>query len=334
MTNQEIWNLLCETHNQYRNNQESLIQTLWEAYLSELFGYKKILGEIVPHPSLVIGSTTREIPDILIQKNNEKLFLVELKQYSIPKNDTIEKQLLTYLTHTDMHLSIGILVCEKLYIYCYDFSTNSKTTLEIPFEKDNENGIQFIELFNRENYNESLIRNFVKDANSSVKNVADIRNSITSNLIIELLKQHFIEDYDEEDFTKAIKDLNIAVSRKIKPEENKQTFFSLPYNTPKENLPKTDEEKLKTYLKTVGLKTFVKYFEYYNNPNYSTGDIKRIIQQNENYAYNSLATKASVGKSIINKGLGYEALKIISNANNTDFETIQKAKELLNSQYD
>lgn len=82
-------------------------------------------------------------------------------------------------------------------------------------------------------------------------------------------------------------------------------------------------------LRTVGFSTFVEYYEYYANPKYETSDIRALLIKSGKYKINSCNTKASVGKRIVNKGLGHEALEIIANANNIDSSIINKAKSLL-----
>lgn len=90
-----------------------------------------------------------------------------------------------------------------------------------------------------------------------------------------------------------------------------------------------DEDKLLRDLRTVGLSTFVQYFEYYANPQCATSDIRAMLLKSGQYKLNSCNTKASVGKSIVNRGLGIAALQIIANANNIDQECVEKAKKHL-----
>ena len=63
----------------------------WKNYFSEIFGLKKILNEIASQRKLHIGSSDREIPDIILKKDSKDLFIVELKQYYLAKNDDFEK---------------------------------------------------------------------------------------------------------------------------------------------------------------------------------------------------------------------------------------------------
>lgn len=216
MDYKDSWNFLCEQHHSGWNKEESKIQSDWENYFaeSELFGYSRIKNDIISQPRLVVGSTEREIPDILLCRNGEKLFVAELKRYSLQKNAKFEKQLLNYLTHTDIHLSVGILICEKIYIYCYDFSANSHLSLEIPFEENNSDGIRFVELFSKQNFDEKKIQDFVVSRNLASQNVSKIKESISITLIKKLLKEHFSKEYSENDFEKAIEGFEITVTEK------------------------------------------------------------------------------------------------------------------------
>lgn len=78
------------------------------------------------------------------------------------KNDDFEKQLLNYMSHTDLRLSIGVLVCSKIYLYFYNVAENSKICLEISFTPENPDGIKFIEFFSKENFNSEKIKDFIK----------------------------------------------------------------------------------------------------------------------------------------------------------------------------
>lgn len=80
-------------------------------------------------------------------------------------------------------------------------------------------------------------------------------------------------------------------------------------------------------IRSVGMETFVKYFEYYNNPRYESGDIKSLFEKYEKFKETSMASKASTGKGIIKRGLAKEALEIIMNARNIDDSLKLKAKE-------
>lgn len=81
----EDWNFLVSQHSQFYNQPECKIQNLWETYFSEIFSFSKLSNEIDSQRKLHIGSTDREIPDIILNKDGRDLFIVELKQYSLLK---------------------------------------------------------------------------------------------------------------------------------------------------------------------------------------------------------------------------------------------------------
>ena len=77
------WNFIVD---QYRTNQyaqETTVQAHWEQYFSEIFGFKRIRGEIDPQRIITLGSTKQVIPDIILRKDGKDLVDIELKKYSL-----------------------------------------------------------------------------------------------------------------------------------------------------------------------------------------------------------------------------------------------------------
>lgn len=210
----ENWNLLAAQHSEFYNQPESKIQRLWEDYFSEIFGFSKIFNEIESQRKLHIGATDREIPDLILKKDEKDLFIVELKQYSLLRKDDFEKQLLNYMSHTDLRLSIGVLVCEKLYLYFYNHSDNKKDCLEIPFEKDNELGIKFMEVFNKTNFDAEVARNFIQSESKNRNAAAEIKKEITEEFLKNLLVGHFSRIYGKEVAESALKDFSFTCSER------------------------------------------------------------------------------------------------------------------------
>lgn len=83
-------------------------------------------------------------------------------------------------------------------------------------------------------------------------------------------------------------------------------------------------------IRTIGMSTFVKYYEYLGDAKYSQERIIDLfIKNNEGYVENSAVTKANVGKRIFRENLNLDALEIIARASKTDEDTIMRAQELL-----
>lgn len=116
------------------------------------------------------------------------------------------------MSHTDLRLSIGVLVCEKLYLYFYNHSDNKNDCLEIPFEKDNELGIKFMELFNKNNFDVEKARDFIQSETKNKNDISNIKTEISEELVKNLLTEHFIKIYDKDVVESALKGFSFICS--------------------------------------------------------------------------------------------------------------------------
>lgn len=162
--NKVAWNLLVEDYRKNERAYESVVQHHWEEFLGDsvLFGYSKVKKEIQAQPTIPIGSSEKVIPDILVNRGGTNLFLVELKRYGLEKTEEFKDQLFSYMTNHKIHCSVGILVCQNLTVYFYDFASQETKELEIPFELDNPWGIEFVELFAKKGFDEQRVKEFIE----------------------------------------------------------------------------------------------------------------------------------------------------------------------------
>lgn len=329
----EKWNKLCDYFERYKYDAEEKIQKVWETLFSEIFGYSSLDNEIESHRIIQLGSTERLIPDIIIKNNDTDLFMVELKREDLSVDESRKKQLYSYLKQE--HNDLGILVCNQICLIKYDYSVSDaeQVCCYIDFKKNNPLGVKFIEIFEKRNFNKEKAMDFILEANKETSKIEKIKQELTTELLKRLIIDYFSKDENEELVKQLLEDYNISISRKEKKEIaaspiiNKQNL-SIPNNTsyPRGTV-KTDGEKLLRDIRSVGMETFVKYFEYYNNSQCETGDIKALFRQYENFNENSMASKASTGKGIIRRGFAKEALEIIINSRNIDYSLREKAKE-------
>lgn len=205
----KIWNKIVECSNLYINSPEKKIQCLWENIFAELLGYSRLDGDIDSFRSMQIGSSERIITDIIIRNNENDLFIVELKKHNISYCG--EKQLLSYLKL--LHNDIGILISDKIYIIDYEYNKNDneQIKIEIEFTANNPDGIKFVELFSKKNFNKEKIKEFIYAKNKFIKNVNEIKSKITQNILLDLLKQKLSLEYSDEEIEHAISlfDINI-----------------------------------------------------------------------------------------------------------------------------
>ena len=205
----ENWNYIVLRHKELYNSTENLIQREWEDYFSEIFGYKRILGEIDSQRTINFGTRERGIPDIIIKTSGQDLFDVELKQYNLPFSQEMKNQLISYLRQ--LRLSVGILICQKIYVCVYDYKNDTVKKLEIPFVENNPEGIKFIELLQKGNFSVEQIEDFINSKNNFSNNVNKIKSELTSENILELVKLYFEGTYSGEEIDTALQDVSIDV---------------------------------------------------------------------------------------------------------------------------
>lgn len=211
MTSTDIWNYIVAQYKKNYTAQECTVQKEWEQYFSELFNYRRLFGEIDVHRKIHIGSTQHVIPDIIIRSKETDLFDVELKQYSLPFAVEMEKQLKSYLDL--LHISVGVLICQKIYIYIYDFAQSKLKKAEIEFTENNPDGIEFVELFEKDNFSISKVESFIDSQNSFLANINKIKNQLTAENILTLVKLHFEETYSKQEIAEALKGCSIVVQQ-------------------------------------------------------------------------------------------------------------------------
>lgn len=209
----EKWNFLIEYYNRNQTAPEKIIQQDWENLFAEIFGYSKLLKEVDAHRTMQIGATSRVIPDIIIRstQENRDLFVVELKQHTIL---TGYEQLFSYLKL--LKVDIGILICNKLYIYDYDTDKDddNQSFLEIEFTKDNPDGIKFVELFSKGSFNRQNVKDFIQKRKKEKDNIHAIQQKVTAEFVRQILQEQLAVTYSQTEIEQAFKEINVTVEQK------------------------------------------------------------------------------------------------------------------------
>lgn len=203
------WNKIVSQYNKIRNCKEEIVQASWELLFSTIFNYSD--SEIDAQRAVQMGSSPK-YPDIIIKNNNEDLFVVELKQYTLHIG---QEQLFSYLNQ--LKIDIGILICDKLYIYDFDYTKREEnySFVEIDFKPDNPDGEKFIELFMSDNFDKQKIKEFIRIHNQSKNNIDLIRKELNAENLMQILKNHFYEKYPETDVEEALRDYEIVLQHKF-----------------------------------------------------------------------------------------------------------------------
>lgn len=220
----EKWNqfvyFLCE--DKKNRTTESAYHKRIEAQL-QLLGWSMCNNEICHKPNLSIGSSGRIQPDILIQKDNDNQFVIEVKRPTHTQRPDDCTQLLSYMRQ--LRLDVGIYIGEHIEIF-YDQPDNKNplSVLKIPLELNNKRGVRFIELFSKDQFSKDRIIQFCKkridemQRQESLKKIKDALINNAGQLIKEVMKQHLLEKYadsfSETDITEMLETLDFTATSK------------------------------------------------------------------------------------------------------------------------
>lgn len=214
MSNIEIWNKIVNHFNQSYSLEENKLQKLWENIFSQYFKYNPLDNEIETQRSSHIGSTDRIMPDIILKKDNVDFAIIELKKNTIPYNNNYKLQLFSYLKQ--FKVSIGILICKKIYLYYYNYNSDDSNQqfIEIEFQQDNPLGEQFIKLFCKENLDIGLIKEFINNNIKAKDNLIKLKQLTTEEKIKEILLDYYQKDFDLDLIEKFLNEMQISIKHK------------------------------------------------------------------------------------------------------------------------
>lgn len=231
---QEKWNqfvyYLCEAKK--NGVEEPEYHSTIEAQL-QLLGWMRYKNEICHKPNLSIGNNGHIQPDILIQKDDKKQFVIEVKR---PLHVQIAKdrdQLVSYMRQ--LKLKAGIYIGEHIEIF-YDQpdSENAVSVLTIPLELDNKRGARFVELFSKDRFSKEAIVQFCEDRIKEMRHQESL-NKIKDHLITDAqgqitegMKMYLMEKYgntfSESDIMGMLASLNFTAT----PQDGKRPVVVTP----------------------------------------------------------------------------------------------------------
>lgn len=246
---QEKWNQFVYYLREAKKNgvEEPEYHSTIEAQL-QLLGWMRYKNEICHKPNLSIGNNGHIQPDILIQKDDKKQFVIEVKR---PLHSQIAKdrdQLVSYMRQ--LKLKAGIYIGEHIEIF-YDQpeSENAVSVLTIPLELDNKRGARFVELFSKDRFSKEAIVQFCEDRIKELRHQESL-NKIKDHLvtdaqgqITEGMKMYLMEKYgntfSESDIVGMLASLNFTAT----PKDGQQTVVVTPAPVPQNQGSDTTKPK-------------------------------------------------------------------------------------------
>jgi hypothetical protein len=232
--NNEKWNEICfllseniRTDISESDFEQNVIQAL------RVMDWKEFLGDIQIRPSFQIGASNRIMPDFVINSSEKRnLFVIEIKQPSIPLNTNFQQQLFSYMRQ--LRLQYGVLIGQVIQVfYDGDLTDHDDPVLleTIEFKKDNSKGEKFVELFSKENFSIDSLQTFTLNSLKKINRKADqkkLHQKIISTdyqtEILELIKQDFLNKYDAELIDNVLQEISINITSNNHVEIEKQKF--------------------------------------------------------------------------------------------------------------
>ncbi|WP_026956565.1 type I restriction enzyme HsdR N-terminal domain-containing protein [Algoriphagus vanfongensis] len=250
--NNEKWNEVCfllsdniQTDISERDFEQNVIQAL------RVLDWKEFLGDLQIRPSFQIGASNRITPDFVVNSTEKKnLFVIEIKQPSIPLRINFQQQLFSYMRQ--LRLQYGVLIGQAVQIfYDGDLTDHDDPVLieTIEFERDSAKGLKFVELFSKQSFSYEALKTFTLNSLKKINRKADqkkLQQKILSDEyrteLLELIKQDFLNNYDADLIDNVLKEISINIQLKAQPTTEKPAIQAY-VSTQSENKNTRDKTK-------------------------------------------------------------------------------------------
>ena len=202
-----------------RNVDENEYHHLIESQLKVL-GWFKMRGEVCHKPNIPIGNNNFIQPDVLVKKDNDELFVIEVKRpvHVLTKREV--QQLESYMRQRKIR--VGIYIGEHIEVF-YDQpdSTDIVSVMKLPLELDYSDGEKFASLFSKENFSKDSLYAFCEEQVAESKRQERLEklkeqlitnvNEIVREKLVLYLKEESNGTITDDEATNIISSLDISI---------------------------------------------------------------------------------------------------------------------------
>ncbi len=315
----EKWNELCFILSEsIPSNASEQVFELKVIQAFEKLGWSHFKKEISVRENIQLGASNRITPDIIIKSDNTNLFVIEVKNPSADlKNPSYQNQLSSYMRM--LRLNFGILIGNEIKIFVDGSlvgSNQSELLEKISFRKDNPQGLNFINLFQKETFSYENIEKYIQKKIETIKEnqtIEKLKNEIKTAKYSEFLKlqlkNKLMEEVSERVVEKVLEDFKIKIYDSNQT-EIQQTVFVQNIKNGLENLSATSKElELAKIYKKVPV--------WFHKPNQKNSQIlinyMKLREQKTPVTFFELEKAC---ERIENFRSSYQAMKTISDRNN------------------
>lgn len=152
-----------------------------------LLGWEPWKGEIIHKQSLRIGNRNRMEPDILIARDGEYQFVIEVKRPNHTQQNEDISQLESYMRQ--LKLDVGVYMGEHIEVFYDKPNTNHVVSVfKQTINLEEKRGARFVELFSKDNFSKEDIVNFCQERLKEMERQASL-NKIKESLISDAQTQ-------------------------------------------------------------------------------------------------------------------------------------------------
>jgi hypothetical protein len=183
------WNLLCGIIDKVpkESSEAEYREELESSLIEYCLGWEKNKDFFSQYP-VQMGSTPRRA-DIVIKQNNDVVIVIEVKKSTAITGDKERDQ-------KPLPANFGILIGKSLKFFYANLREDIAMQLifEVDFKKDNETGIQFLELFNKSTFDVDKLHKFCKQKIKEKKEEEEIEKLLAdgAKIIIDDFSQLLI----------------------------------------------------------------------------------------------------------------------------------------------
>ena len=184
-------------------------------------GWAPWRDEIKHKPNLRIGNRNSIQPDILIMRDGEEQFVIEVKRPNHTQQGEDINQLESYMRQ--LKLKVGIYIGERLEVF-YDKpdSKHVVSVLQISIDLNEKRGSRFVELFSKDSFSKDSIVDFCEERIQEIQrqnSLNEIKESLIADAqtqITESLRPYLMDKYgnafSEEEIKGMLAQLHFSVS--------------------------------------------------------------------------------------------------------------------------
>ena len=230
----KLWNYFCYQVEKLQKCNEQFFQIVAEN-LFERFGWEQCNDEIVSQQTIHIGSAQSLKPDIIVQSDGRRHFVVELKRAGAGLNDQNRQQLFSYMRQ--LKLRFGILIGNSVQVF-YEIENDDcdpRCVADIKFCKDNPCGVEFVRVIAKDGYTFKRFQDYcereLEKANERDQIETEVNNICTNQgatFVKDLVKMELIKTYSPCAADAILDGINISITKKVPFVEGGQAHAQRP----------------------------------------------------------------------------------------------------------